>query len=98
MNYNAVPENASMALEALNQMENTLNEILSGDSFMTYADTGTDVELVDCLLQDLAGYKETLDARRSASKKAMQGETDDIQKQGIKEALAWVESVKALLQ
>ncbi len=82
----------------LGSIQKTLESLESNEEGYEYeyADTGDSMMTLDSILGSNEAYKESLVMRREASEKIMQGNAEE-KKEGIKEAMAWVEKVKGLL-
>ena len=92
------PENRGKARTFLEMYADTISEIQAGDPDVAYADTADSAEFLDNILGSLPEYQALLSERSAASRKAMQGASPAEKEQGLTEALAWIEKVKALVQ
>lgn len=80
----------------LNFIEETLKALENNEEGYEYADTGDSMMTIDSMFGANPLYLETLVMRKEASKKIAQGSKEE-KKEGLNQAMEWVEKVKRLL-
>lgn len=89
-------EDRDEALELVADTEVVLKRLEEKDGDYSYADTADSLERLDSILESNSDYKNSLEVRKDASQKIIQGNEDD-KEEGLSQIKSWLEEVRNIL-